>query len=73
MAALQKKIRTGLDEQNKDRLKEENRIAQKYANIDKELKANHDKEIMAFRGQFRSKGGQGSPLLLTKSKLLSSR
>ncbi len=43
MAALQKKIRTGLDEQNKDRLKEENRIMQKYANIDKELKGNHDK------------------------------
>jgi len=28
---------------------------------------------MAFRGQFKSQGGQGSPLLLSKSKLLSSK
>ena len=32
----------------------------------------HDKEKMAFKGQFRSKGGQGSPMLLNKSKLLGS-
>jgi hypothetical protein len=73
LAALQKKIKTGLDEQTKDRLHEEVRLNQKYANIEKELRGNHDKEVMAFRGQFRSKGGQGSPLLLNKSKLLSSK
>ena len=43
LVALQKKIKTGLDEQNKERLKEEGRINQKYFNIEKELKANHDK------------------------------
>lgn len=73
LAALQKKIRTGVDEQTKERTKEEARLSQKYANIKKELRGNHEKEVMAFRGQFRSKGGQGSPLLLTKSKLLSSK
>ncbi len=71
LAALQKKIRTGVDELNKERTKEESRINLKYNNIERELKANHDKEILAFRGQFRSKGGHGSPLLLGKSKLLS--
>jgi hypothetical protein len=35
LAALQKKIKTGLDEQNKDRVKEELRLNQKYANIEK--------------------------------------
>jgi hypothetical protein len=73
LAALQKKVRTGVDEQTKERKREEERINQKYANIAKELKSNQEKEILAFRGQFRSKGGQGSPLLLTKSKLLSSK
>jgi ATP-dependent Lon protease len=73
LAALQKKIKTGLDEQTKDRNHEEVRLNQKYANIEKELRGNHDKEVMAFRGQFRSKGGQGSPLLLNKSKLLSTK
>lgn len=72
LTALQKKIRTGVDEQNKERGREETRINQKYFNIAKELKSTHEKEILAFRGHFRSKGGQGSPLLLNKSKLLSS-
>ena len=71
LMALQKKIKTGLDEQTKERGKEEGRINLKFNNIEKELKGNHDKEILAFRGHFRSKGGQGSPLLLSKSKLLS--
>ena len=41
LAALQKKIRTGLDEQIKDRNNEEARLNQKYANIEKELRGNH--------------------------------
>ena len=69
-ANLQKKIKTGREEQLKDKIKEEERINLKYGNIEKELKSNQEKEIMAFKGQFRSKGGQGSPLLLTKSKLM---
>ena len=69
-ANLQKKIKTGREEQQKDKIKEEERINLKYGNIEKELKSNQEKEIMAFKGQFRSKGGQGSPLLLTKSKLM---
>jgi hypothetical protein len=71
LTAYQKKVRTGLDEVSKDRTKEENRINQKYHNLERELKASHDKEIMAYRGQFRSKGGRGTALLLGKSKLLS--
>ena len=43
LASLQKKIRTGLDEQNKERGREEARINLKYRNIEKELKANHEK------------------------------
>jgi len=31
-----------------------------------------DKEKIAFKGEFTSKGGQGSPML-TKTKLFSSR
>lgn len=35
LAALNKKIKTGLDEQTKDRHNEEYRLNQKYANIEK--------------------------------------
>ena len=35
LTALQKKIKTGLDEQIKERGKEETRINQKYANLHK--------------------------------------
>ncbi|CAM6005956.1 unnamed protein product [Sphagnum balticum] len=72
MAALQKKVKTGLDEQNKERHFEEVRLNQKYGNIEKELRSQHDKEVLAFKGHFRSKGGQGSPLL-AKTKFLSSK
>ena len=43
LAALQKKIRTGLDEQNKERTREEFRINQKYANLEKEMRSIQDK------------------------------
>lgn len=71
LAALKKKIKTGLDEQNKDRKKEEERIMLKYGNIERELSSTHEKEVLAYKGQFTSKGGQGSPLL-TKTKLFNS-
>ncbi len=35
LAALQKKIRTGVDEQNKERSKEEARLNLKYHNIER--------------------------------------
>jgi hypothetical protein len=43
----------------------------KYGNIERELSSTHEKEVLAYKGQFTSKGGQGSPLL-TKTKLFNS-
>lgn len=68
MANLQKRIKTGKDEQTKDRFNEENRLKTKFFNIMKELKMQQEKEVLALQGKFKSKGGQSSPV--TKSKFL---
>ena len=72
VANLRKKIRTGLDEINKQRKKEEEKLNHKYENIRKQQSMLQEKERLAFKGEFTSKGGIGSPML-TKSKLFSSR
>jgi len=71
-ANLRKKIKTGLDELNKQLKKEEEKLNLKFENIKREQKMQQDKEKIAFKGEFTSKGGQGSPML-TKTKLFSSR
>lgn len=55
----------------KDRFNEEVRLRKKFENIMKELKMQQDKEVLALKGQFKSKGGLGSPV--AKSKFLQSR
>lgn len=70
MKNLMKRIKTGKDEQMKDRFNEEVRLRKKFENIMKELKMQQDKEVLALKGQFKSKGGLGSPV--AKSKFLQS-
>ena len=52
--------------------KDEEKLNLKFEHIKKEQKMQQEKEKLAFKGDFTSKGGQGSPML-TKSKLFSSR
>lgn len=66
-----KRIKTGRDEHFKDRFNEEIRLRKKFENIMKELKMQQDKEVLALKGQFKSKGGLGSPI--GKSKFQQSR
>lgn len=68
MTALHKKIKTGMDEQTKDRGVEENRLRLKYSNVCKDLKMQQDKEVLAHKGQFKSKGGSTASPSITKSK-----
>lgn len=72
LSNLKKKIRTGLDQLNKQRKKEEEKLTLKFQNIRREQKMQHEKEKIAEKGQFPSKGGQGSPML-TKTRLFSTR
>ncbi len=65
---MQKRIKTGRDEQMKDRFNEEVRLKKKFENIMKELRMQQDKEVLGLKGQFKSKGGLNSPV--TKSKFL---
>ena len=69
---LKKKNKTGLDELCKQRKKEEEKLNLKFENTKREQKSQHDKESLAEKGQFPSKGGQGSPML-TKTKFFSSK
>jgi hypothetical protein len=43
LANLQKRVKTGKDEQTKDRFNEENRLKTKFFNIMKELKMQQEK------------------------------
>lgn len=58
-------------ESKKQRGRDEEKLALKYSNLQRDLLAKQQKEKLAHKGQFTSKGGQGSPLL-TKSRLLKS-
>lgn len=69
---LRKKIKSGLDELNKQRKKQEEKLTLKFENIKKEQRMQHEKEKLAEKGHFPSKGGQGSPML-TKTRLFSTR
>ena len=59
---LRKRIKTGYEQNIKTKKKEEAKLNLKHANACKQLKMQQDKEIIGLQGQFRSKGGQGSPI-----------
>lgn len=68
MVNLKKRIKTLIDEQNREKIIEEQRLKQKYANSAQFLKSQQEKEALNLKGQFKSKGGSGSPMR-TKSIL----
>lgn len=72
LANLAKNIKATANESRKLRQRDEERVALKFANLERELSMKQEKEKIAHRGEFTSKGGEGSPLL-TKSRLLKSR
>lgn len=72
LANLAKNTKATANESRKLRQRDEERVALKFANLERELSMKQEKEKIAHRGEFTSKGGEGSPLL-TKSRLLKSR
>ena len=72
LANLAKNIKATANESRKLRQRDEERVALKFANLERELSMKQEREKIAHRGEFTSKGGEGSPLL-TKSRLLKSR
>jgi hypothetical protein len=72
MANLKKNVKAALNESRKLRQREEEKLELKFSHLEKELAMKQEKEKIAHRGEFTSKGGEGSPLL-TKSRLLKSR
>jgi hypothetical protein len=69
---LNKNIKATLKESQKIKQREEETLALKFNNLEKDMSMKQEKEKIAHRGEFTSKGGEGSPLL-TKSRLLRSR
>lgn len=69
---LHKNAKATLNESKKARGREEEKLGLKLSNLERELAMKQEKEKLAHKGEFTSKGGEGSPLL-TKSRLLKSR
>lgn len=69
---LEKNIKATLNESKKIRGKDEEILGLKFSNLERELTMKQEKEKLALKGEFTSKGGEGSPLL-PKSRLLRSR
>ena len=59
---LRKKVQAGLEEKEREKKAEDAKLEKKFANVHRELKAQQEKEILHFKGEFKSKGGQSSPL-----------